>query len=73
MHGIGWAVTQLRYGRKVRRARWGPGCRAVRMSPPRSAAEVPGLYLEDKQGGNRQWWEPHYDDVLARDWIIDEE
>lgn len=69
MNGIGWAVTQLRNGERVRRAGWnGKGMWLELQTPDaRSKMTLSYVYMSTAQGDLVPWL-CSQTDLLAMDW-----
>lgn len=70
-HGIGWAVTQLRSGKRVTRTGWnGPG-QYLRLHVPSSSSQMslPYVAITTVQGDHVPWLASQTD-LLAPDWVV---
>ena len=72
---IGWAVEQLKRGRKVIRRAWKPIYRRQSPALPLVLAPfygVPRIAYTDPTDSNRRgdWWHPGDGDLLATDWQL---
>jgi len=73
---IGWAISQLKSGRRVRREGWnGKGMWLALQTPDiNSKMTLPYIYIEYPQGhpaypnGSRVPWLASQNDILAEDW-----
>lgn len=82
-HDFGWALEQLKAGRKVRRANWNGKNMWLLLQVPDAHSKMthPYIYIEYPVGssaypkGSRVPWLPSQTDMLTEDWdlFIDEE
>jgi hypothetical protein len=70
VHDIGWAVLQMRYGAKVRRAGWNGKGMYVELLILHSSVAAPCFQMFTAQGRFQPGWNASTPDLLATDWEI---
>ncbi len=69
MHGVGWAVTQLKDGKRVARSGWNGKGMWIELQNPgaQSKMTLPYVYMKTVQGDLVPWL-CSQSDLLALDW-----
>lgn len=70
MEDIGWAIAQMKQGKKVRRAGWAPKAWvAIQVPDDFSKMSLPYTYASSDKGELAPWHIGH-DDLFAEDWQL---
>lgn len=69
LHGIGWALEQMRQGKKIYRQGWNSTKQYLMLQEPdeHSKMTLPYIYITTKQGDLVPWL-CSQTDLLAEDW-----
>ncbi len=74
-HDFGWALNQLRAGKKVTRSGWNGKGMWLTLIMPGNAVHMgfdmqPCIGMKTAKGGMQPGWLASQDDMLAFDWVI---
>ena len=69
-HGIGWAIKQIKAGKRVTRPGWNGEGAYIFIDPPQSTAFDPCITMYTAQRRYQPGWLASQPDLLATDWML---